>query len=151
MYANIIIALVILVLAGPIAGGVYVSGWCLRAFYQWWTTPTADPYGRIVDEIDQGDVEVVKQISTPLQRRIAYAFKEKFGDVRDNKANRVIAGDFVRAYLMGVTDLRTVDRVRTAPMAIELCLIPIMETVEAAEVRSSVKVKERRAVLVRDG
>jgi hypothetical protein len=79
----------------------------------------------------------------------AMAFKERFGETRYNKANRLLAGEFVRDFFRSEEwrDLRVVDRIRHSEIAIELCLIPTNAAVFAAELRASGAVKSRRAAV----
>jgi len=67
---------------------------------------------------------------------VAFAARSKYGLLRDNKANRMVIGAFVRDYLViSKPDLRVVDRVRHTPMAIEACFIPLEEDILAYRVR----------------
>jgi len=78
----------------------------------------------------------------------AIAFKEKFGELRYNNANRCVAGDFVRKWLRDTyPDMRSVDRVRHTEMAVELALLPTEAAVEAAAFAASAAAARRRAAV----
>jgi hypothetical protein len=77
---------------------------------------------------------------------VAYEFKAEFGEMRYNKANRTIAGDWVRKQLRA-RDVRIVDIVRLMDMCVELCLTPTGASVEAAQYARSYEARARRAAV----
>jgi len=97
----------------------------------------------LVEELDAG-YDDPGRYSTPLQREVAWMFKEKFGEVSNSKANRILAGEFVREHFLAKTDMRTVDRVRMAPLAIELCVTPVRDAVRAVELGTTDTLAARR-------
>jgi hypothetical protein len=100
----------------------------------------------VLAELDAGDD--LEGISTSrLSRVLAYEFKAEFGEMRYNNANRIIAGGWVRQKLSEMKDLRKVDMVRHAEMAVELCLLPTAHAVRAAELAKTAEVRGRRAAV----
>jgi hypothetical protein len=74
------------------------------------------------------------------------AFKERYGEMKYNLANRAIAGDFIRGWLQKeYPDMRAVDRIRHCELAIEMALTPSQAALEAAEFARDSAVRARRA------
>lgn len=99
----------------------------------------------LIKELDDEDRVCV--VSTPLTRELAYEFKAEFGELRYNKANRILAGDWVRLRLAKIPDLRAVDRVKHMDIAIELCLLPTKHAVAASKLARSREVRARRGAV----
>lgn len=85
-------------------------------------------------------------VTTRAARMAAYAFKAEHGELRYNKANRVIAGDWVRKHFRAM-DMRDVDIVMHMDIAVELCLLPTSRAVMAADLARTREVRERRAAV----
>jgi len=101
---------------------------------------------KVVAELDLGPDWGSVGVTTRYQRELAYRFKAEFGEMRYNKANRIIASDWCRK-TMKDEDVRVVDQVRHLPLAIELCLLPTQHSVAAAEVAGTYEVRARRAAV----
>lgn len=85
-------------------------------------------------------------VCTRLAFEAAMACKEKYGELRYNNANRLVAGDFVRDYLRKqYPDLRVVDRVMHASYAVELALTPTRFALAAQRYSQNPCVVSRRA------
>jgi hypothetical protein len=112
--------------------------------YRWlWPAKKVDPFLVDLDSLDEDSIGFV---TTRVQRKLAYAFQAKFGELRYNKANRIIAGDWVRAE-MAAMEMRNVDIVRHMAVTIELCLTPSSSAVVAAQIAQRRAVRERRAAI----
>jgi hypothetical protein len=112
----------------------------------WITRPRVRWGATVLAELDAGDD--LEGVSTSrLSRVLAYEFKAEFGEMRYNNANRIIAGGWVRQKLSEMKDLRKVDMVRHAEMAVELCLLPTAHAVRAAELAKMAEVRGRRAAV----
>jgi hypothetical protein len=109
---------------------------------RWLRSSTAG--ATLVAEVDLGPDWTSVGVTTPYQRQLAYQFKAEFGELRYNKANRIIAGDWCRK-AMADNDVRLTDRVRLLPLAVELCLLPTRHAVQAAELAATYEVRHRRA------
>lgn len=104
----------------------------------------ADKYAALVSEIDDDpDSSDVGKVSTRVQRLAAYAFKAAKGERRYTVANRLIAEDWVREYFSEL-GMRPTDQVRHLMATVELCLLPTIYAVQAAEMAESAAVKARR-------
>jgi len=76
----------------------------------------------------------------------AYEFKAEFGELKYNKANRIIAGDWVRKKFKEM-DMRAVDIVRHMSITVELCLVPTTEAVVAASFARDLETRKRRGLV----
>ncbi len=84
-------------------------------------------------------------VYTKLAFEAAAACKDKYGEMRYNNANRIVAGEYVRTYLRETyPDLRVVDRVMHSTYAVELALLPTPFAAQASGFSSSSAVKARR-------
>jgi hypothetical protein len=102
---------------------------CLTALVFWIRRSRPGEFGGTLASLRaawEGEEDVVeKQLFTRLAFEAACAAKDKFGEMRYTNANRLIVGDYVRAYLRDkYPDLRVVDRIKHATYAVELALIP---------------------------
>nr|WRQ65621.1 tombus P33-like protein [Tolivirales sp.] len=85
---------------------------------------------------------------TRLQQEVAYEFKAKFGELKYNKANQIIAGEFVRSYWREHNkDMRAHDIAMHYPMAVEMCLLPLQGAVEANKMARRRAVVDRRSAV----
>lgn len=108
-----------------------------------WFRPIATLGAGLVAELDVGPDWSTIGVTTPYQRELAYMFKAEYGELRYNKANRIIASSWcLRA--MAEADVRYVDRVKLLPLAIELCLLPTSAAVFAAGLSATPEVVARR-------
>jgi hypothetical protein len=97
------------------------------------------------DEACEGGEVPDGRIYTRLAFEAACACKEKYGEMRYNNANRIVAGEFVREYLRkNYPDLRVVDRIKHATYAVELALLPMKSAVVAQEFACDPEVMGRR-------
>jgi hypothetical protein len=100
----------------------------------------------ILADLDSFDEETISArfATTPIQRKLAYQFQAKYGVMRYNKANRILASEWVRAEMASMS-MRSIDIVRHMDLTIELCLTPTSSAVHAQELASSRAIRERRA------
>lgn len=144
-----VVVLVWLVLAA--AQGLPTSVWWMgvlcfvRSVWLWYTRPSDG--ARLVREVDlDPEEEIPNTLTTRAARMAAYAFKAEFGEMRYNKANRLIAGDWVRKHFRD-GGMRYVDIARHMDIAVELCLLPTSSAATAAELARTREVRARRAAV----
>ncbi len=138
---------------------IIIGGCCcllaLLARALWVTRPSSwssvmawyDAMGSGEQQVEAG-VPVEGRGWSKLAFSAAMAAKEKFGDMKYTNANRLVVGEFVRKWLRSEhPDLRTVDLVRHATIAIELALLPTQTSVLMAGFSKDVLVRERRATI----
>lgn len=113
------------------------------AIYKWFTRPT--PGALLVRDVD-GDPDNEGLKSTRAARLAAYAFKAQFGDMKYTKANRIIAGDWIRNHFRD-QDMRHYDIAMHVPIAVELALLPTVFTVDAANLADDRAVRKRRGAV----
>lgn len=113
-----------------------------------WRRPRPDAFAEDVSRTDaawRGADVPDGVVYTKLAFEAAAACKEKYGEMRCNNANRIVAGEFVRNYLREhYPDLRVVDRVMHSTFAVELALLPTPFAAQAAGFSDSPGVKDRR-------
>jgi len=98
-------------------------------------------------EIDADpDVNTQDGATSNIARRVAYEFKAEFGELKYTKANRCIAGDWVRKRFREM-DMRYVDIAIHMDMCVELCLLPTKHAVRAAALARTHEVRDRRSVV----
>lgn len=100
----------------------------------------------MVQELDCGPDADGQRVTTRAATMAAYEFKAEFGELKYNKANRILAGDWVRKHFLDM-GMRKVDIVRHMDIAVELCLLPTCNAVRAAELARTREVRERRSVV----
>jgi len=93
-----------------------------------------------LDEADSADKPTRCAVMT------AYEFKAEFGELNYNKANRIIAGDWVRKKFKEM-DMRAVDIVRHMSITVELCLVPTTDAVVAASFARALETRKRRGLV----
>ena len=112
---------------------------------KWWFSPTWG--AEVVAEIDADpDVNTQDGATSNIARRVAYEFKAEFGELKYTKANRCIAGDWVRKRFREM-DMRYVDIAIHMDMCVELCLLPTKHAVRAAALARTHEVRDRRSVV----
>jgi hypothetical protein len=84
--------------------------------------------------------------TTHSARALAYEFKAEFGELAYNKANRVIATEWVLRRHKEMS-MRHVDSARHTPITVELCLLPTQHAVRATELSRSAEFRGRRAAV----
>lgn len=100
----------------------------------------------MVAEVDQDPEEEGGVVTTRAARMAAYEFKAEFGEMKYTKANRLIAGDWVRRHFRA-SGMRYVDIVRHMDIAVELCLLPTEQAVRSSQLAATREVRERRAAV----
>lgn len=120
----------------------------------WVTRPRKISRGeRVIAEFDAAMLEEdvpfthrgYARIASQLSIEASLAFKEKFGECNDTKANRLMAQEFVRDWFREEKkDLRIVDRLQHTPMAVELCFVPSVASVVAHAVSRDAAVVARK-------
>jgi len=118
---------------------VFVYYWCRERSVE------GRQYLQELDSFDE-DNDSSSALTTAVERRVAYAFKAKFGELRYNKANQIIANDWVLEEFKTMS-MRNVDIIRHLSMTVQLCLMPTKHAVVAARVASMAAVKERRSAV----
>jgi hypothetical protein len=108
-----------------------------------WRRPSIG--AKLVAAIDS-DPEGNCSITTRAARMAAYAFKAEFGELRYNKANWLVAGDWVRKHFRDM-GMRNVDIVRHMDIAVELCLLPTEAAVLSSSLARTREVRERRSAV----
>jgi len=120
----------------------------LAALVRWWRPVAFEADLKSFDSFDDEveTKEAAGSVTTRVQRLLAYEFKAEFGDLRYNKANRLLAGDWVRKRMKDM-GMRPLHITRLSPMTTELCLVPSVEGIEAQRFAASGLVQGRRAVV----
>jgi hypothetical protein len=111
-----------------------------------WIRPSATVGAQLLAELDAGPDWNSVGVTTRYQRELAYRFKAEFGELRYNKANRIIASSWVLKTMAG-DDVRYVDRVKLEPLAVQLCLLPTQAAVTAARIAQMHEVCARRSAV----
>jgi hypothetical protein len=123
------------------------AGVAMYATYlAWWAFTRPSEGAQLVSEVDLDPEGDEPGLTTRAARMAAYAFKAEFGELRYNKANRIVAGDWVRKHFRD-GGMRYVDIVRHMDIAVELCLLPTESAVTAARLARTREVAARRAVV----